>query len=229
MWLFGRSHLYRNNLKWKKNKNKNKQNKQTNGKRCAVDTNRYPTTTTEFSRKKERKNKHIFLIFTMARTLALDGGGGWAARTATPLDRSETTKPNGFALLILLFLMDMIRRQWRHFRFSSTSSCSISNRLEKPKQTNRKECRELTSSNGERVLLPSRAMGPAADAISLFFSFPDPWTKVPLWLKGILRTRKKFFIFLEGTHSVCDVLDHKVKPPLSRPDDGRFEVGDLLP
>ena len=72
MWLFGRSHLYRNNLKWK---NKNKQNKQTNGKRCAVDTNRYPTTTTEFSRKKERKNKHIFLIFTMARTLALDGGG----------------------------------------------------------------------------------------------------------------------------------------------------------
>ena len=142
---------------------------------------------------------------------------------------SETTEPNGFALLILLFLMDMIRRQWRHFRFSSTFSCSISNRLEKPKQTNRKECRELTSSNGERVLLPSRAMGPAADAISLFFSFPDPWTKVPLWLKGILRTRKKFFIFLEGTHSVCDVLDHKVKPPLSRPDDGRFEVGDLLP
>jgi hypothetical protein len=54
---------------------------------------------------------------------------------------------------------------------------------------------------------------------------PDPWTKVPLWLKGILRTQKKkfyfiffsdvnfilhFFFFVKALTDVCDVLDHKV-------------------
>jgi len=103
-----------------------------------------------------------------------------AARTAAPLDR-----PTDERLRSLDSFISCRARQRRHFRFLFFFFSSATGW----KRNQNKQ----TESNGERVCSIHPSIHPR-QMPSVFCCLPDPWTKVPLWLKGITSTAT--FLFL---------------------------------